>query len=55
MKIPPNAKMVETIDGRIFFSDDNWETVWLIKRGGKPRQVTGEVADLGRFLAIHAH
>lgn len=53
--IPKGAESVETIDGRIFFSTDKWKTVFLIRRGGRPRQVTGEVADLGRFLAIHAH
>jgi hypothetical protein len=34
----------------------NWATVWLIpKPGGKPRRVTGEQADLARFLATQAH
>ena len=42
---------VEMLDGRVFFSTDNWETVYL-KRGGRVRLVIGSEADLARYLAI---
>jgi hypothetical protein len=45
---------VEMVDGRVYFSDDNWATIWL-RRRGKTRRVTGHEANLARFLAIHAH
>lgn len=42
---------LEMLDGRVFYSDDNWHTIW--QAGEKPRQLTdkGE-ADRIRFLAI---
>jgi len=47
---------VEMVDGRIYFSDDNWQTVQLSRGPGKPgtssRLVTGQEADLARFLAV---
>jgi hypothetical protein len=43
---------VEMIDGRVYFSDDNWQTVYLMRPGGKPRRISGKDADLARFLAV---
>lgn len=54
MKIPANAKVVEMVDGRVYYSTDNWLTVYLVKPGGKPRKLTGKEADLARFIAINA-
>jgi hypothetical protein len=42
---------VETIDGRIFYSDDGWATVTL-SRHGKTLEIGGRQADLARFLAV---
>lgn len=49
-KPPPNAETVETIDGRVFYSVDGWETVFVIA-AGKRRKVTGAEADRARYLA----
>lgn len=48
---------VEMVDGRVYFSDDNWVTVYKARFGGLGggRPVKGREADLARFLAIHAH
>ena len=54
MKLPAGAKTVEMVDGRVYYSTDNWQTVYLVKPGGKPRKLSGEEADLGRFLAFNA-
>ena len=44
---------VEMVDGRIYFSDDNWETVWKMRRGTSHRIVKDKAeADLARYLAI---
>ncbi len=51
MKPPPNAETVETIDGRVFYSTDKWQTVFLIS-AGKRRKVTGDEADRARYLAV---
>jgi hypothetical protein len=39
------------LDGRIYETEDNWQTVWLL-RDGKRSKVTGRDADLVRFLAV---
>lgn len=48
---------VEMVDGRVYYSDDNWTTVYKAALGGLGggRPVTGREADLARFLAVHAH
>lgn len=48
------AEMIEMVDGRVFFSRDNWQTIFLIpEAGSKPRKVTDRrKADLVRFLAV---
>ena len=51
--ITEKRQEIETVDGRTFYSDDNWQTVYLVTRDGKPRQITGKTANLARFLAIH--
>jgi hypothetical protein len=43
---------VDCIDGRSYFTDDNWTTVWLQPAKGKARKITGQDADLARFLAV---
>jgi len=50
VKPPAGAETVETVDGRLFYSTDNWSTVFVIVRG-KRRKVAGDEADLARFLA----
>ena len=51
LKPPAEAETVQTVDGRIFWSRDNWATVYLIQRG-KQRKLGGKEADLARFLAV---
>ncbi|MCZ8545040.1 hypothetical protein OOJ09_12675 [Mesorhizobium qingshengii] len=51
MKIPAGAEKVEMVDGRVYYSTDNWHTVYLVK-DGKARKLNGKEADLARFLAI---
>lgn len=53
MKIPAGAETVEMVDGRTYYSTDGWQTVYVVERG-KARKLTGEEADLARFLAINA-
>ncbi len=54
MKIPAGAETVEMVDGRLYYSLDQWHTVYIVERG-KVRKLTGrEEADLARFLAISA-
>lgn len=49
-------EVVETVDGRIYFSDDGWETVWKRTPGTSHRVVVGkDEADRARFLAIHKY
>lgn len=43
---------VEMVDGRVFYSDDNWQTVYLIRPSGKTKLLTGKEADLVRFIAV---
>jgi hypothetical protein len=51
---------VEMVDGRVYSSDDNWQTIWLRKpTGWRPghmspaRRITDkEEADLIRFIAV---
>lgn len=42
---------IEMLDGRVFFTNDNWATVYL-KKDGRVRLVIGKAADLARYLAI---
>jgi hypothetical protein len=50
MKIPAGAKTIEMVDGRVYYSLDNWHTIYLARPN--PRQVIGEEADLVRFLVV---
>lgn len=45
---------VETVDGRLYWSTNNWKTV-MVTRDGKTRRVTGPEADRARLLAAYAH
>ena len=49
----PKRETVDMIDGRQFFSDDGWQTVYLTSKDAAkpPRLLTGEAADHARFLA----
>jgi hypothetical protein len=47
-----SRERVEMVDGRTYYSDDNWTTVYLIRPSGKRRLVAGKEADLARFLAV---
>jgi hypothetical protein len=49
---PKGTEAVEMLDGRVYYSQDGWATVWLIDRDGTARRLKGKAADLGRFLAI---
>lgn len=44
---------VETVDGRLYFTDDGWATVQKrnVSGMGGSRVVTGKEADLARLLA----
>lgn len=45
--------LLEMLDGRVFWSDDNWQTIWARSRDGKRwKQVPADSVDLVRFLAI---
>ncbi|MER9336037.1 hypothetical protein NKJ06_18940 [Mesorhizobium sp. M0293] len=48
----PKREYVEMLDGRVYYSDDNWQTVYLIPVGGRGHRITGKEADLARFLAV---
>ncbi len=44
-------RWVEMVDGRRFFSDDGWQTVWEARRGTHHRLILDKVeADRVRFL-----
>jgi len=45
---------VETVMGEVFWSDDNWVTVWKLALGGQggERKLTGKAADRVRYLAV---
>jgi hypothetical protein len=52
MTTEPTRDTVEMVDGRVYHSDDDWQTVYVTAPGGKPRRITGRAADLARFLAV---
>lgn len=52
MKPPVGAETVEMVDGRIFWSLDNWATIYVINASGRCRQVAADKIDLVRFLAV---
>lgn len=52
--IPKGAETVEMVDGRVYYSTDNWQAIWLIR---PHYEVATKVrdrrkADLIRFLAV---
>lgn len=54
-KISPKDDMVEMLDGRIFWTRDNWQTIAATHRGNRSRtrMVTDkDEADLVRFIAV---
>ncbi|MBZ9856721.1 hypothetical protein LB566_23295 [Mesorhizobium sp. CA13] len=54
-KIPAQAAKVEMVDGRVYYSTDDWHTVFIVEPGrAKARKLSGEEADLARFLALNA-
>lgn len=57
MKPKRKRETVEMVDGRVYFSDDGWETVWRVQRSGRmtrSRLADKDEADLARFLAMMA-
>lgn len=48
----PDRRTVELVDGRQYYSDDGWETVYL-KTTGKARLVDKEEADRVRLLVAY--
>lgn len=48
----PKRDTIEMVDGRVYASDDNWETATVTPRGGQPRRLSGQALDLARFLAV---
>jgi len=45
-------QQIEMVDGRVYFSSDGWEAIWLQRKVGPIRKVTSKKeADLVRFLA----
>ena len=46
---------VEMLDGRVYYSDDNWQTVYKVNisgMGGSRRITSKKEADLVRFIAV---
>jgi len=42
---------IEMVDGRVYFSSDGWEAIWLQPKAGPIHKVTSKKeADLVRFL-----
>lgn len=51
----PKRETVEMVDGRVYFSDDNWKTVWQSRDydGRSHRKVLDkDEADTVRFIAV---
>lgn len=45
--------LLEMLDGRVFWSDDNWQTIWAQSRDGKRwKRVPEDAVDLVRFIAV---
>jgi hypothetical protein len=54
MKPKPKREKVELIDHRVFFSTDNWKTIWQERGLGRSHRkvLDKEEADMVRFIAI---
>lgn len=51
--IPAKAERIDMLDRRVFWSTDNWTTVFVQKPDDETsRRLTGRAADRARFLAI---
>lgn len=48
----PKRETVEMVDGRVYASDDNWQTATVTPRGGRARRLAGADLELARFLAV---
>lgn len=50
-------EFLEMLDGRVFFSDDNWKTVWQARghKNGKSHRklIDKHEADRVRLLVVH--
>jgi hypothetical protein len=47
---------LEMLDGRVYFSDDNWATVYLMRPSGKTKLIDKkEEADKIRYLVLCQH
>ena len=52
---PPPRQYVELIGGEVYFSDDNWRTVWRRHANGQVRPLAGIPADRIRYIALVQH
>lgn len=60
MSAAPKVETIEMVDGRVYSSDDNWQTIWLRKptkwkpghMGPCHKIIDKEEADLIRFIAV---
>lgn len=52
----PKRETIEMLDGRKFFSEDNWQTIWQARgmpNGSSHRKIANKgEADRIRFLAV---
>lgn len=46
------GEVVEMVDGRVYFSGDNWQTAMLVDDEGHMYRLTGDDLNLARFLAV---
>lgn len=53
MTVKGKREEVEMVDGRVYVTFDNWQTVYK-EQHGRRRLVTGQEADLARYLAVAA-
>jgi hypothetical protein len=51
LKLPNGVETLEMLDGRLYYSADNWQTIYLA-RLGKVSKVPDNRANLIRFLAV---
>ena len=53
MTPPAGAETIETVDHTVYWSRDNWQTIFAIKPGAdRSRKLPVERANLVRFLVV---
>jgi hypothetical protein len=54
---PASRRQIEMLDGRVYYSDDNWEHVWQARKGAgylTDRHITDKAeADTVRLCVAH--